>query len=181
MKQLLSLVAISGLMALATAAFATGVSTTATSSFNTDVNEMAVLNIAGYPGNLVLGAPGTGGTTIDNASDATTYAQYTSVIATGKTRILDAKISAGSIPAGTTLKLTAGNPGGTGNVGTKAAQVTLTGTAASIVTGIGSCNTGTGDTDGTNLSYQLSVSAIGSLVKTALNNVTVTFTLNDGA
>jgi hypothetical protein len=181
MNKLLTLLAIGALMAMATASFATGVNATATSSFNTDVNEMAVLAIAGTAGDLVLAAPTIGGAAIVAVPSATTYAQYTSVITSGKTRILDAAITTGTIPAGTTLQLTAGTTAGTGNVGITAGQVTLTSTAASIVTGIGSCNTGTTATSGTNLSYVLSVSAIGSLVTTATNNITVTFTLNDGA
>lgn len=181
MKQFLTLLAVGGLLVLATAAFA--VNDTATSAFGTNVNEIAVLDIFGIAGDLTLVAPTTGGAAIAAVTSATTYAQYTSVIDTGKTRILDAKITAGTIAAGTTLKLTAGTPNvsGGGNLGTAASQVTVTDTAANIVTNIGSCATGTGGTAGVNLNYELSVSAIGSLIKTVANEITVTFTLNDGA
>ena len=168
-----------GLLALATAAFA--VTDTATSSFQTNVNAMAVVDISGTAANLTLVAPSTGGAAISAVSDATTYAQYTSVISTAKTRSLDAKISSGTVPAGTALKLTAGTPTGTGTLGTAGSQITLSGTVQDIITAIGSCNTGTGGTAGSNLSYELSVTAVGSLVTTAANSVTITFTLNEEA
>ena len=55
-QKVLGLIGVIALVAsMSTTAFA-AVSTTATSSFDTDVNEIAVLAIAGTPGNLVLGA-----------------------------------------------------------------------------------------------------------------------------
>jgi len=189
MKQFLSLLAISALMALATSVFATepDIDATATSHFNTNVTEMAVLNITAGAVDLVLVAPATGGAAIAAVSDHSTYAQYTSVIGVGTTRTLDARISTGTLPTGTTLTLLPAATAGNGTKGTSVSSAitlgtvgTLSGTtAASIVTGIGSCNTGVGATDGVKLTYELSVQAIGSLKTTATNDITITYTLTD--
>ncbi len=155
-------------------------SDTATQSVTMTVSSICVVDVTGNPPTLAIVAPGTGGATPSNATDTSTYVQYTSTVATGTTRNLSAKIGAGDIiPAGCSLKLTVTPSGGT-NEGSTAGQITLSSTASNIVTGIGSCATGTGGTDGAQLSYSLEVTAMTSL-QAASETATVTLTLEDAA
>ncbi len=55
----------------------------------------------------------------------------------------------------------------------------MTSTAADIVEGIGSCATGTGATNGAQLTYVLSINTMTSLVASDNHTVTVTLTLTD--
>ena len=116
-------------------------------------------------------APGSAGADPTGSSDTGKTVQYTSLNATGFTRDIEADIDAAT-PGGTSLSL-ACDPGG-GVAGTTAGAVTLSTTPAAIVTGIGSyASTATGPT----LTYQLNVTAVGSLVVGTVGTVTVTLTL----
>ena len=161
------------------AAGAWGATDTATQSVTMTVNEIAVIDVTGNPGTLTIVAPGTGGTTPANPTDNSTYAQYTSTRAGALTRTITAEIGALDVtPAGTSLKLTAAPAGGQG---TSAGQKTLSSTAQSVVTGIASVATGTGATSGAQLTYELSLDTMGSLVAAESKTVTVTLTLTEDA
>jgi len=152
---------------------------TATQTVTMQVNAICVLAVTGNPSTLTVSAPATGGQTPSNPSSNTTYAQYTSTVASATTRKITAKWEAGdAAPAGCSLKLTATPSGGT-NQGTTAGQITMSSTAQDVVTTIGSCATGTGGSNGAQLTYTLSVDTVTSLVASESKSATVTLTLTD--
>jgi hypothetical protein len=154
---------------------------TATQTFDLTVSEICLIDVTGNPASLTIVAPTTGGETPANPADSSTYAQYTSTVASGLTRKITANWGGtDSAPAGTSLKLLATPSGGT-NEGSSAGQITVSSTAADVVTAIGSCATGTGATDGARLKYTLSVDTMTSLVANETENVTMTLTLTDAA
>jgi hypothetical protein len=113
------------------------------------------------------------------SSDTSKILQYTSLVAAGTTRNVTAAWGgADSAPAGTALLLEATSvPGG---CGTAAGQITVSDIAQNIITGIGSCATGTG-ASGAQLQYDLDITAVGSLVVGDSSTVTITFTLTDAS
>ena len=154
---------------------------TATQTVTMQVNAICVLAVTGNPSTLTVTAPATGGQAPSNGSNTSTYAQYTSTVASGTTRKITAKWESGdAAPAGCALKLTATPSGGT-NQGTSAGQITVTSTAQDVVTTIRSCVTGTGGSDGAQLSYSLEVSDATALVASESKSATVSLTLTDAA
>jgi hypothetical protein len=153
---------------------------TATQTVTMRVSEICVIDVTGNPSVLVIVPPSDGGDTPANPSDSSTYAQYTSVVASGKTRSITAQWAAGdAAPSGCELQLQA-QPAG-GNQGTSAGTITLSSTPQNIVTGIGSCATGRGSTQGARLTYTLVINDVESLVAGEEKTVTVTLTLTDDA
>lgn len=122
------------------------------------------------------GAPISGGT-------GTSHIQISSIVVTGTTRSITASVV--GVPVGTTLKVnselpTSGNQGGTFGAG--ATEVTLNATAAPIVTGIGSCFTGTASNDGYKLTYLWnsgSINDYGTIIQTTGGTATVTLTITE--
>jgi len=154
---------------------------TATQTVTMQVNAICVLAVTGNPSTLTVTAPATGGQAPSNGSNTSTYAQYTSTVASGTTRKITAKWESGdAAPAGCALKLTATPSGGT-NQGTSAGQITVTSTAQDVVTTIRSCVTGTGGSNGAQLSYSLEVSDATALVASESKSATVSLTLTDAA
>jgi hypothetical protein len=154
---------------------------TATQTVQLNVDDICVIDVTGDPATLTISAPAVGGQTPADATDNSTYAQYTSVVPSGTTRLLTANWGAGdSAPSGTQLglevtSLTAGCGTAVGG------GITVSGTAQNIVTAIASCATGTGATDGAQLTYTLSVSNMGALDSTDDQTVTITLTLTDAS
>jgi hypothetical protein len=156
-------------------------SATANQTVTMQVNAICVLAATGNPSTLTVTAPAAGGADPVAASDNATYAQYTSTVPSSQTRKLTAAWGAAdAAPAGCSLKLTATPPGG-GNRGSSAGQITLTSTAQDVVSGIGSCATGVGGTDGAQLAYSLAVTSVTSLVAGESKSATVTLTLTDAS
>jgi len=152
---------------------------TTTQTVIMQIGTISALATTGNPATLAVSAPAQGGATPANPTTNTTYAQYTSTVASGVTRRLQANWGASdAAPAGCSLLLTA-TPSGLLNQGTSAGQITMTSTAADIVEGIGSCATGTGATNGAQLTYVLSINTMTSLVASDNHTVTVTLTLTD--
>lgn len=169
------------LASLMVAVFAFGVAAvttdSATSSFTVGNNEIAVLDVYGTAGNLLLVAPATGGANIAAVSDNTTYLQYTVVVISAATKKITAQITTGTLPAGTLLKATTAP---VSLQGTLQANIPIsTGSAANVVTLIPSCATGVGATDGAQVTWELSVDAIASMVSTAAASITITYILTD--
>lgn len=178
MKKALMIMMVVGLC-LGFTGMAMALDDTTTQTMDLNVNEIAVLDDTGDPGALTIVAPATGGQTPADVTDNSTYAQYTSVITTGQTRKLTAQISVAA-PAGTQLTLEASGLSGT--EGSAVAKATLgTVSAVDIVTGIGSCATGIGATDGAQLTYGLEVTDVTALVVTSGTAPVVTLTLTAGA
>ena len=153
---------------------------TATQTVTMQVREICVIDVTGNPSPLIIVPPSNGGDMPANPSDNTTYAQYTSVVAQGKTRSITAHWGANdSAPSGCELKLEA-TPAG-GNQGSSAGEITLSTTPQNIVTGIRSCATGSDSSNGAQLTYTLVIKDVESLVAGEEKTVTVTLTLTDDA
>lgn len=151
----------------------------ATQTVAMQIAAISVLGTTGNPAALVVSAPAVGGDTPTNPTDNTTYAQYTSTVAAGTTRRLQANWGGlDAAPAGCSLLLTA-TPAALPNQGASAGQITIGAAATDIVTGIGSCATGTGPTNGAQLTYVLSIDSMTSLVAGDNHTVTITLTLTD--
>jgi hypothetical protein len=152
---------------------------TATQTVTMQVAAVCALSTTGNPAALVVADPALGGDTPANPTSNTTYAQYTSTVAAGTTRRLQANWGGtDAAPAGCSLRLTA-TPAALPNQGASAGQITISSTPTNIVTGIGSCATGTGPANGAQLSYVLSVDNIAALVAGDDHTVTITLTLTD--
>lgn len=154
---------------------------TDTMTIHMSVDSIAALNV--NPGSditLTVSAPATAGDTPVGAANDANYLQYTSTVTATKTKIITAKLGA-AVLDGCSLKLQA-TVGSGSNEGTSAGQVTLSNESAfNIVTGIGTCATGTSSTDGAKLTYTLTVDTMGSLVAAQEKHLTVTFTLTDAS
>jgi hypothetical protein len=155
---------------------------TADQTVQMNVDEICVIDVTGNPGALTIVAPTTGGQTPPDDSDNTTYAQYTSVVSGSTVRAVTAEWDGSdAAPAGCSLALevTAVTAGcGSRVVG---GIITMTSTAQNIITAIGSCATGTGGTDGGQLTYTLKVDNVSQLDASDDQSVTVTLTLTDAS
>jgi len=170
---------ITGAVILAGAAGLAFAAATATQTVTMQIASICVLRTTGIPAALAVAAPATPGDLPVNPSSNTTYAQYTSTVAAGVTRRLQANWGAAdAAPAGCSLLLTA-TPAALPNQGSSAGQITMNATATNIVTGIGSCATGIGATNGAQLAYVLSITSMTSLVGGDSRTATITLTLTD--
>ena len=158
--------------------FAVAASSTASHDVTLQINEIVLIDLNNTAAiTLTTNAPTAGGENPLGDTDATKLLQYTSLVATGLTRkITVAWGGTETAPAGTSLKLVASAiPAG---CGTAAPQVTITNGTQDLVTGIGSCATGTG-TNGAALTYTFSIDDVTQLVVGDNKTVTITFTLID--
>lgn len=148
-----------------------------TATVNMSLSAFCVMAITSSAVSLSVVNPAAPGAVPDNPTSSSTYAQYSSVVASGTTRRITAAWATGnSAPSGCSLKLTA-TPGS--GQGSSAGQITLSTTAQNIVTGIGGCATGTGSTNGAQLGYVLTINSVFSLIAAESKSATITFTLTD--
>jgi len=154
----------------------------ATSTLTLGVNEVSLLKASSNVINLTLQQRDAGMSVEISKSDSTARLLISSVI-TSTTRTLSAKITSGTVPAGTLLKLTTLQPNASfvGTTGTASSTVTLDATDRPIVTGIGTCYSGTSASDGYPLKYTYALdsnpSTYGSLRATTGVQIVVTLTL----
>ena len=143
------------------------------------VDSMATLNVnPGTDITLTVSAPAIAGDTPADIINDVNYLQYTATVTTSGTKKITTQLSA-AVLTGCSLKLQATVGSGT-NEGASAGQVTLSNESASnIITGIKTCATGTGSTDGAKLIYTLTVDTMTSLVVEEEKHLNVTFTLTD--
>jgi len=175
-KRLLAFLA-AGALVLGLAGMARAVDT-ATQVVTVTVAEIAVIDVTGGGITLAVVAPAVGGDLPADVTDSTAYLQYTSNGTNGTSRKVTAAIGVAT-PATYDLKLLAAAPTGTGTVGNAQAVITLTAVAQDIITGIKDCNTGTGGTDGSNITY--TVTCVTMPAVDAGTAHTVTYTLTDAA
>ena len=156
----------------------------ATTALTLGMPQLNLLSSISGPISLQLTTTIAGEAVEASKSDSTARLRISSVIAEAKPRTLSAKVSAG-VPAGTLLKLEAKNPTGATFGGTKGVYsgiVTLSESDANIITGIGSCYSGTATDDGYKLKYTWAlIGGLGSYADvraTAGASVTVTLTLS---
>lgn len=143
---------------------------------------MRILDLEGTPPTLTFDVPDEAGTAIADATSNSSWINYTSIIETGATNKVTVALTAGTVPTGTTLTVAAAADAGLGDgtVGISAGTVTLGTTAADLITAIGSCYTGTGNTNGHQLTYTWSVDAdaYASVVSHATaSDITATYTI----
>jgi hypothetical protein len=157
MKKLTAILVATALLVLAAGVTA---QTTADHVANVTVNGFNIIRVNTATAiSLTISAPATPGSNVSDATEATHYLQYTA-IKTGSTNFkVTGAIQAGTMPTGSSLYVAAGTPGagGGGSKGTGAGEKLLSGSATDLITAIGSCWTGTGATDGSLLSYRLTV------------------------
>lgn len=135
-----------------------------------DMNSTALITLS-------TTAPTNGGEDPIGDSDNSKLLQYTSLVASGVSRNITASMT-GTPPAGTSLSAQATSvPAGCGTAG---AQITLSSTAANIITGISSCATGI-NTNGAEITYTYNIDDISSLIVGASATVTVNYTLTDAS
>jgi hypothetical protein len=154
---------------------------TATQTVQLNVDDICLIDVTGDPPALAITAPAAGGQPPQGDSDNSTYAQYTSVVCSGTARAVTANWGAAdAAPAGTQLSLEVTSlTAGCGSI--VAGGVNMSSTAQNIVTGVGSCATGVGATDGAQLTYTLSVTDVTQLDACDDQTVTVTLTLTDAS
>jgi len=140
---------------------------------------MRILDLEGTAPSLTFLVPAEAGTAIADVTDNKSWINYTSVIGatTNKVTVVINKAA----PAGTTLMVVAAAHAGTGNgtYGTPTAEKELTTSAVDLITAIGSCWTGTGNTNGHQLTYRWIVEAAeyADLVAAGAADITATYTI----
>ncbi len=154
------------------------------------IPEVALLDIepsASTTINLGATAPTEAGAPlVFSATNTDLWLNYSSIVGstTEPSRKVTVKISSGTLPGGTVLKVQAaadaGN--GAGTVGTPTGEITLTATDQDFITGVGSCYTGTPENNGHQLTYSLELDASGNYSDLDFDDsstVTITYTLSD--
>jgi len=151
-----------------------------THQINVTVDGIALLRVNdGNAITLQITAPATEGDSTAVKSNATNYLQYTSIRASGVTKKVTAATDV-AVPAGLSLLVTAAAPTtGAGTRGTSGGRKALSTSASDVITGIGSCYTGIGATDGGLLTYQLFVNNWTNVLSGGPTAVTVTYTLTN--
>ena len=157
-----------------------------------NINAFAILDIESAAGgnttiDLTPTAPTEAGLGIDysGAQNSDLWLNYSSIVSAGKTRSITAQMTTANLPGGVTLNVetgTATSSAKKGNVGsgTSVQSFDPSGTAMTVVSGIGSCITGDGANNGCNLKYTVSFddSQYGSLEEGSYN-ATITYTISD--
>lgn len=139
--------------------------------------------------NMSFAVPAEAGLPITPVADNNTlWLNYSSIKKTS-TYSRTVAVSLGTVIPGVAIKVTAAahTGGGAGTFGLTSGQVTLTTAAQPILTGIGSAWTGDGNTNGHQLTYNVSYGGAGTGPGTAnyadlvvnSNTVVVTYTLSD--
>jgi len=154
----------------------------ASHSITLNVNEIAVMGL-NDTGSITLETgstvdPGANPTTIAAATNSDKYLKYTSIVNDGATRSITVALSTG-VPAGTQLTVQAADAGTTGDGTPVGSAVTLSTTDQNLITGIGSCATGT--TNGADLTYSYTITDVTLLEEDSDATITVTYTLTDDA
>ena len=171
-------------------AFAQAVDATDTVDVNIEVEEVLAIELEGelVATFVVGGSPAAGALPeIDSTGATASYLQYTSTVAAAQTRSID--VSSNALPpAGLKLTIKAGPPTGHGGVGDPVAGgVTIDSTYTlnadlPLVSGITSCATGIGATQGAPIYYVLDIdeATFASMVTAVAANVMLlTFTITD--
>lgn len=135
-------------------------------------------------GNITLNftAPTEAGNPLGNPTPNTSkWINYTSAIASGGlTRKITAYVSTALIPGvNIRLQAAAASGAGGGTLGTPSAQVTLTNTPITIISGIGGAYTGNGANNGHRLTISLAPSTYANLSAQANKVVTIVYTITE--
>lgn len=130
---------------------------------------------------LQVSDPTNPGDSFSNPSDNTLYLRYTVLTLDATAQKITAEITAGdAVPTGVDLNVTATiGSGGAGTQGSSAGQQTIDSGTQDLITGILSCWTGVGNTDGANLNYEVDLPADPDDLETSNTTHTVTYTIQD--
>ncbi len=143
------------------------------------VAEICIIDVIGNPGELVVYPPSISIKNPKDATDTSTYIQYSSTVSENQGRTLTARWGEiDSAPSGCLLKLQA-IPSGRTHEGNSAGEIVLSAMDQILLTGIKSCATGTGPTNGAKLRYTLTVDDPTYLIPGEKKDVTVIYTLTD--
>lgn len=164
--------------------------TTGTASADVTISAVAILgvNTATSPSFTVDDTGiAAGELPVITPSGGPTYLQYTVVVATGATKKITAQSDTAMLN-GLKMDVWAAAPTGTGDVGDAVAgglEITPSytpDTPADLITGIESCATGSGTTQGPAVYYTLSIDAstFADMEVTGATTYTITYTLTDG-
>lgn len=155
-------------------------------SISIEIPEVALLDLEGTTAiTLSPTSPTEAGAPFDfsSAVSNSVWVNYSSIVIAGKSRMVTASITSGSVPSGLNLNVVAGTYTGTGNgtMGNPSVKVTLSNTAQKVITGIGSCYTDNGSGNGHNLTYELELISDDKYNQLVEGNtsVTITYTLTD--
>lgn len=159
---------------------------TDTISLDITVNPVAAIKVSGTALQFSVDAPVAAGDlpVITETANDPTYIQYTSVVPSAQTRTIAVQ-SDTAMPAGLKLNVRAGTPTGHGGLGTPVAggiMIDSTYTAATdqtLLTGITSCATGTGATQGAGIYYTLAIdeATFANLTTDGAAGIVITYTL----
>jgi len=139
---------------------------TASHGVTIEIPEVAILDIEPASNSFTLAPtkPDEAGLALDfsKAINSDLWLNYSSIVGStsDKSRTIDVKVGDGAVPDGLVLTVTAGADNGTGDgtMGTpNALPITLSSTAQEIITGIGSCYTGSPERNGHQLTYALAL------------------------
>jgi len=167
-------------LVLATSARA---SATATQVVTMEVLPICAISVSGNPTKLVVAPPGVTAPGTASSSDSSTYVRYTAITPKGRVHAMTAHTDSPSpAPSGCSLRLEAIRVTGIScNAGTPTGQIVLNNTPKAIIQGIGSCATGTGPTDGAQLSYSLVVDDPSQLVPGEKKTAVITLSITDAS
>lgn len=165
---------------------------TASHEVSIKIPEVAILDVEPASNSFTLQPtePEEAGLALDfsKAINSELWLNYSSIVGStsDKSRTIDVKIGDGAVPDGLLLKVTAGADNGTGDgkMGTPSAlPITLSNTAQEIITGIGSCYTGSPEKNGHQLTYALELNtADGSYEKIDFDQsqtITIVYTISE--
>jgi len=129
---------------------------------------------------LTVANPANPGDSFSNPTDNSLYLRYTVLTASATPQKITAEITAGdAVPAAIDLDVTATiGLDGAGDQGTGSTQ-TIDSGSQNLITSIQSCWTGTGNTSGANLEYEVVLPALPASLETSNTTHTVTYTIVD--
>jgi hypothetical protein len=161
-------------------------------SVNFTISSFAILDIeSSAAGNTTIdltpNIPTEAGLGLDytGVQNSALWLNYSSIVSPSKSRTITAQMSSANLPAGVTLNVataTASSSAKKGNVGsgTSAQAISTDGTAVTVVSGIGTCITGDGPSNGCQLTYTVDFddSQYASLEEGSYG-ATITYTISD--
>ncbi|MDZ7317169.1 MAG: hypothetical protein ONA69_09250 [candidate division KSB1 bacterium] len=144
------------------------------------IPEIALVDVEGANVSLSISVPGNeAGEAPVGGTNSNAWLNYTSTVELNKTRTVT--VQSNSNLSGLGLYVTAANytGQGAGVLGTSAGEKKIESSAVAIVTGIGSCYTGTGTNNGHQLTYRLAVENMGSVTIDNTNVIVIYTITND--
>jgi hypothetical protein len=117
------------------------------------------------------------------ATNNSLWLNYSSSIPTGRpNKKVTVQVSSGTIPSGISISLLASaysGTGGAGTFGTPTGTIALSTTAQTLISGIGRCYTGNGQSNGHQLTYTIGISDYKSLYYIQSAILLIAFTITD--